>query len=114
VTIRELSINTDGEPSQSILERVTTARHVQALRFKGKHFNTNSQIAARSVKKYCAINDTAKELLEQAVEKYALSARAYHRILKVSRTIADLDGNTDIEEQHVAEAVQYRVLDKRL
>jgi magnesium chelatase family protein len=114
VTIRELSMNTDGEPSQSIYERVTAARHIQALRFKEKHFHVNSLIAARSVKKYCAINDMAKQLLEQAVEKYALSARAYHRILKVSRTIADLDGNTDIEEHHVAEAVQYRVLDKRL
>ena len=55
-----------------------------------------------------------KELLERAVEKFGLSARAYHRILKVSRTIADLDGNADIDESHVAEAIQYRLLDKKM
>jgi magnesium chelatase family protein len=114
VTMRELSMDTVGESSHSILERVITAQYIQATRFKGKHYHSNSQIAARSIKKYCAISNTAEDLLERVVDKYALSARAYHRILKVSRTIADLDGKNDIEEHHVAEAVQYRILDKKL
>jgi magnesium chelatase family protein len=68
----------------------------------------------RTIKKYCHLNDSAHNLLEKAIEKYGLSPRAYHRILKVSRTIADLEAAEHIEEAHVAEALQYRVLDKRL
>ena len=66
------------------------------------------------IKKYCPVTEGAEGLLERAVEKYALSPRAYHRILKLSRTIADLEPKEVIEEAHVAEAIQYRVLDKRM
>jgi magnesium chelatase family protein len=114
VTMRELSLDTEEEPSVTIRERVTAARTIQAERFAGKTFYANGQMAARLVKKYCAVDETARHLLEDAVERFGLSARAYHRILKVSRTIADLDGKTDIDESHVAEAVQYRALDKKL
>jgi magnesium chelatase family protein len=114
VTMRELSLDTEEEPSASIRERVMAARAVQIERFKGRSFSANGQMAVRLVKKHCAIEGSGRSLLEQAVERFGLSARAYHRVLKVSRTIADLDGKTDIDESHVAEAIQYRVLDKRM
>ncbi len=114
VTMRELSLDTEEEPSAAILERVMAARAVQVERFRGRSFSANGQMAVRSVKKHCAIDGSARELLEQAVERFALSARAYHRILKVSRTIADLDNKPGINESHVAEAIQYRVLDKKM
>jgi magnesium chelatase family protein len=114
VTIRELTLDADGESSRMIRDRVACARETQIHRFAGKNFYANGQMAARSIKRYCEINDNARQLLERAVERFGLSARAYHRILKVSRTIADLDATENIEEHHVAEAVQYRVLDKRL
>ena len=71
-------------------------------------------MSVRSVKKHCTLENGPRELLERAVERFALSARAYHRILKVSRTIADLDHKAAIDESHVAEAIQYRILDKKM
>lgn len=112
VTMRELSLETEEESSALIRRRVRAARAIQAERYSGKSFYANGQITARVVKKYCEVNDSAKSLLEHAVERFGLSARAYHRILKVSRTIADLDGKPDIDESHVAEAVQYRALER--
>jgi magnesium chelatase family protein len=114
VTMRELSMETEEESSGSIRQRVMAARAIQAERYSGKSFYANGQMAARMVKRYCAVNDPARDLLERAVERFGLSARAYHRILKVARTIADLDGKADMDESHVAEAVQYRALDKKL
>jgi magnesium chelatase family protein len=114
VTIRELSLDREEEPSEKIRERVVNARKIQSERFKGKKVYANSQMPTRTIKKYCQLNDSAHNLLEKAIEKYGLSPRAYHRILKVSRTIADLEAAEHIEEAHVAEALQYRVLDKRL
>jgi magnesium chelatase family protein len=114
VTLRELSLDTEEEPSKAIRERVTAALAAQTERFRGRALYVNGQMTARTVKKYCAVHGAAKELLERAVERFALSARAYHRILKVARTIADLEGRPDIDEAHVAEAIQYRVLDKKL
>ena len=114
VTLRELSLDTEGEPSAAIRERVTAALARQTERFRGKALYTNGQMTSRMVKKYCTVHGAAKELLERAVERFALSARAYHRILKVARTIADLEGRPDIDEAQVAEAIQYRVLDKKM
>jgi magnesium chelatase family protein len=114
VTIRELSLEGAEEPSEQIRERVVNARKIQNERFKGKKVYANSQMSVRMIKRHCLLNESAQALLEQAVEKYGLSPRAYHRILKVSRTIADLDATEYIEDIHVAEALQYRVLDKRL
>jgi magnesium chelatase family protein len=104
----------EEEPSEKIRERVVNARMIQNERFKGKKIYANSQMPTRTIKKHCLLNDSANGLLEKAIEKYGLSPRAYHRILKVSRTIADLEISEHIEEAHVAEALQYRVLDKRL
>lgn len=114
VTIRELSAETQEEPSEAIRERVEAARKTQEERFSGKPIYANAQMPARSIKKYCAVGEPARQLLERAVEKFGLSPRAYHRVLKVARTIADLEGREHVEEPHIAEAIQYRVLDKRV
>lgn len=114
VTIRELSMETHEERSEVVRERVTAARQKQQERFKGRPVHANAQMPTRSIKKYCAVDDAARRLIERAVEKFGLSPRAYHRILKVARTIADLEGSAEIGESHVAEAIQYRVLDKRV
>ena len=113
VTIRELSMDTQEETSEEIRARVTCARGVQGERFAGKKVYANGQMTSRMVKKYCEVAQDGRNLLERAVEKFGLSPRAYHRILKVSRTIADLEGREQIDESHVAEAIQYRVLDKK-
>ncbi len=113
VTIRELSMDREEESSEHIRGRVVKARRIQEARFKTKKLYANSQMSARAVKKYCTLNNGGQEILEKAVEKFALSPRSYHRILKVARTIADLEEKEHIEESHVAEAIQYRVLDKR-
>ena len=90
------------------------ARQAQEERFKEKKIYANGQMNARMIKKYCPLTETGKNLLEKAVEKFGLSPRAYHRIIRVARTIADMDNGDHIAESHVAEAIQYRVLDKRM
>ncbi len=114
VTVRELTGEKEEEPSEKIRERVVQARVLQEERFKDKKIYANSHMTTRMIKKYCALNDAGNNLLEKAVEKFGLSPRAYHRILKVARTIADLETRDQIEESHIAEAIQYRVLDKRM
>ncbi|HEY3275729.1 MAG TPA: YifB family Mg chelatase-like AAA ATPase [Syntrophorhabdaceae bacterium] len=114
VTIRELSTDKEEESSEAIRGRVAAARRIQEERFKGKKIHANGQMNARMVKKHCTPTETGQQLLEKAVEKFALSPRAYHRILKVARTIADLDQKEHIEDAHIAEAIQYRALDKRI
>lgn len=114
VTIRELSLEKTEESSESIKERVLKARKIQEERFKGKKIYTNSQIPARMIKRYCELDNKGNALIEKAIEKFGLSARAYHRILKIARTIADIDEKEEIAEYHLAEAIQYRVLDKKI
>ncbi|MCX7857358.1 MAG: YifB family Mg chelatase-like AAA ATPase [Deltaproteobacteria bacterium] len=114
VSVSELSSTKEEESSEILKEKVILARKMQEERYRGKKFLFNSRIPPRYIKKYCAMNHEAETFLEKACEKFGLSPRAYHRILKLSRTIADMDGKEKIEEQHVAEALQYRVLDKRL
>jgi magnesium chelatase family protein len=114
ITVRELSIEREEESSEKIRERVIKAHKVQEERFQGKKIYSNAHMPPRLIKKYCIISDGGKNLLERAVEKFGLSPRAYHRILKVARTIADLEAKEHIEEPHLAEAIQYRSLDKRM
>jgi magnesium chelatase family protein len=114
VTIRELSTDREEEPSERIRERVLRAHKIQEDRFRGRKIYSNGHMPARMIKKYCELDDRGKDLLEKAVEKFGLSPRAYHRVLKVARTIADLEARDTIEGSHVAEAIQYRVLDKRM
>jgi magnesium chelatase family protein len=106
--------NTPGESSKTIRERIIKARDIQLERFKDVKIYTNSQMNSRMIKKYCQLEPNGKQLLKNAIERFGLSARAYDRILKVARTIADLDGKNDIESQHIAEAVQYRSMDRIL
>ena len=101
-----------GEPSVSIRERVTKARSMQAERFSESKTNYNAQMNTKELKAHCALDESSSELLKLAMNKLQLSARAYERILKVARTIADLDGKEKIESTHISEAIQYRSLDR--
>ncbi len=101
-----------GESSTVIRARVETARAVQRERFRRFSVRDNGAMATRHLRKLCPVDETGRQLLENAVEKMGLSARAWDRILKVARTIADLAGSASIESDHLAEAIQYRALDK--
>ena len=101
------SVN-QGEASEIIRTRVETARERQHLRFKDSHCTTNSEMTNKEIRLHCAVDDASMSLLRQAVTTLQLSARSYHRILKVSRTISDLAGSDEIKMEHVAEALQYR------
>jgi magnesium chelatase family protein len=115
VKFKELSGKPTGEPSKAVRERVNAARRVQLDRFKGeKSIFCNAHMETKEIHKYCPIGEDSKELLRQAITQLGLSARAYDRILKVGRTIADLECAPDILPQHISEAIQYRSLDRNL
>ena len=102
-----------GEPSESIRERVVRARKIQEERFKShKGIHCNAQMTTSLLQQYAVLDDASMEQLRTAMRRLNLSARAYDRILKVSRTIADLEGAEQIQRQHVAEAIGYRNLDR--
>ena len=103
-----------GEPSAQIQGRVVAARGRQSSRFVGTPLHCNAHMGARQIRQFCAVSDDIKDLLRAAVSQLGLSARAYDRILKLARTIADLDDQPDIQLAHVAEAIQYRALDRKL
>ncbi|HCG98381.1 MAG TPA: hypothetical protein DE036_00795 [Actinobacteria bacterium] len=116
----ELMHSSDGETSSHIKRRIDLARAVQGERFKtinsngnGRLLVNNSHMKAREVKRFCVLTPEATSFLEASVDKLGLSGRAFERVLKVSRTIADLSGSERIEIEHVAEAVQYRALDRK-
>lgn len=104
--------NTVSETSTIIRQRVIAARKIQLERFKGKKIYCNAQMGPKEIKKYCVLDDKSKNLLKTAIEKLGFSARAYDRILKVARTIADLANSQTISVQHISEAIKYRNLDK--
>ncbi|NLP57442.1 YifB family Mg chelatase-like AAA ATPase [Lutibacter sp. B1] len=113
VPFEKLSEEQINEPSKAIRERVTKAREIQMLRFSEyKNTHYNAQMGVKQIRKYCKLNDNSKTLLKNAMERLNLSARAYDRILKVSRTIADLEGVNEISSSHISEAIQYRSLDR--
>jgi len=114
VRFHDLSTERPVESSKQIKKRVEKARATQQERFKGKKIYCNAQMVSRHIKKYCQIDQSSQILLERAMEKLGLSARAYTRILKVSRTIADLEGEEHIQTHHISEAIQYRSLDRTL
>lgn len=114
VAFSELSAQRQQENSASIRERVIRAREIQAGRYKeGGGVYCNAQMSSKMLKEICVIDGASQQLLKAAMEKLNLSARAYDRILKVSRTVADLSGSADILTQHIAEAIQYRSLDRQ-
>lgn len=113
VPFSELSRHQSSESSQHIRARVIAARDIQTQRFsKDTNIYCNAQMSSRDLKRYCILTETGATLLKNAMERLGLSARAYDRILKVARTIADLDSSANIENQHLAEAIQYRSLDR--
>ncbi len=115
VQFSELAGKKPGEKSETIKSRIQAARHIQLQRFENSPgMFANAQMQPNELKTYCRLNSAAAELLKTAMDKLGLSARAYDRILKVSRTIADLDEATDIQPHHVSEAIQYRSLDRQL
>ncbi len=113
VPFEKLSEDRPSESSSTIRERVTKARDTQSERFTNyKNIHYNAQMNVKQIKKYCKLSDESKNLLKNAMERLNLSARAYDRILKVSRTIADLEGSATISSNHISEAIQYRSLDR--
>lgn len=122
VAYRDLASKTEGTFSDEIRKAVTAARRVQLDRFKGDKparsdarlggITVNAHMTTKQVKKYCKLDDESENLLKQAIDELGLSARAYGRILKVSRTIADMDESENIRVEHISEAIQYRSLDR--
>jgi magnesium chelatase family protein len=114
VQYKDLAAAGGGESSAEILARVKAARKIQAERFQKMKIYTNAHMNSRQIRKFCALDSLSEELLERAMEKFGLSARAHSRILKIARTIADLAASEEITSAHVAEAIQYRSLDRRV
>jgi len=114
LTADELFKRTPGEPSEAIRGRILRAREMQRARFAGSDFHSNSQMTAKALRDFCRLDSEVESLLRTAIDQFALSARAHDRIIKLARTIADLDGSEDIGIPHIAEAVQYRSLDRKL
>jgi len=112
VKFKDIISKVEGEGSEEIRRRVKGARDRQRLRFKGRTLAANSRMTTRDVKKFCRVDEESEKLLDMAVTKLGFSARAYDRVLKVARTIADLAGEEDIRPVHVSEAIQYRMMDK--
>ena len=113
VPFEKLSEERKGEPSKIIRARVARAREIQTQRFNDlDSVHYNAQMGVKLIRKYCKLDNDSKELLKSAMERLNLSARAYDRILKVARTIADLEGSEDVLGSHISEAIQYRSLDR--
>ena len=108
VNYEKLSDDTKLESSREVRNRVESARGRQKERLAEKNYSTNSKMSNEDIKKFCQIDDESSQLLEQAVDRMNLSARSYYRVLKLARTIADLEQSTQIETEHIAEALQYK------
>lgn len=112
VEFEQLSDKRKGETSLKIRERVLNARQIQSARYQNLEINYNAQMGPKEIEKYCELDNTSQNLIKTAMEKLNLSARAYDRILKVARTIADLENTNNITPNHIGEAIQYRSLDR--
>jgi magnesium chelatase family protein len=115
VKYQELSSERKGEPSDEIRQRVVEARNVQLQRFaQYADINNNADMGSKEVRQFCRLDLSGEELMKMAMTKLGFSARAYDRILKVGRTIADIEHSENILPQHISEAIQYRSLDREL
>lgn len=113
VRYQDLSTSTNGESSQKIRKRVVRTRNIQLERFKNfKHIYKNADMGSREIRRFCELDDSSQQLLKMAMNKFGFSARAYDKILKVARTIADLEESEKIKPYHLSEAIQYRSLDR--
>ena len=113
VEYKKLNSDIEIETSATIKERVNKARKIQNIRYRENKIFSNSELTPKLIEKYCKLDEPSKLILENAFKKLNLSARAYGRILKVARTIADLDESKNISQKHIAEAIQYRSIDKK-
>ena len=113
VGYEKMQSNQQTETSAEIRKRVNLARKIQNNRYKDSDIFSNSEMTPKMINQYCTLDEESREMLKIAFERLGLSARAYSRILKVARTIADLDESEHIEKKHVAEAIQYRSLDRK-
>ena len=114
VRYKDLSSTSDGVSSKEIFKRVIEARNIQSKRYKEGNIHLNAGMTSRHIKQFCNINAESNALLEKAMEKFGLSARAHIRILKIARTIADLEQSDLIRAHHVSEAITYRTLDRNV
>jgi magnesium chelatase family protein len=114
VRYRELDDGREGDSSGAIRKRVDNARRIQLERYKGMRIYSNSQLQPGMLNRFCRLDEKGRALLKSAFDRLGMSARAHSRILKVSRTIADMDGSEDIRPGHLAEAIQYRSLDRKI
>jgi magnesium chelatase family protein len=114
VQFKDLSSPKDGQSSSEILARVKAAREIQAARFQRMKIHTNARMNSRQIRQFCGLDPESDGLLEKAMNRFGLSARAHSRILKIARTIADMAGSDRILSSHVAEAIQYRTLDRKV
>ena len=113
VPFEKLTETRKAESSVEIRKRVTKAREIQSARFEHlDYIHYNAQMSSKLIREFCVLDDISLQLLKTAMERLNLSARAYDRILKVSRTIADLEASENIQSHHIAEAIQYRSLDR--
>ena len=112
VRYKDLASVHDAETSEAIRHRVHGARSRQSNRYRRGSIYCNAQMRNRHIKRHCTIGQDAHQLLEMAIDKLGLSARAFNRVLKIARTIADLEGVHDMSVRHVSEAIQYRSLDR--
>jgi magnesium chelatase family protein len=113
VTFAKLRSRTDGPDSAAVRDEVVRARGIQAERF-GKKTLTNARMGHRQVERFCRLDERSELLLKHAMAEFGLSARAHDKICKVARTIADLEGAAEISPEHIAEAISYRKLDRKI
>jgi magnesium chelatase family protein len=113
ISYKELDSKEESEKSQDIRKRVNRTRKIQQERYKGLNIYSNAELSHSMIKKYCKLDDKCKSILENAFEKLGLSARAHGKILKVARTIADMEESQYIKANHLLEAIQYRSLDRK-
>jgi magnesium chelatase family protein len=114
VPFEDLSTKTNGTSSREMRERVKAARAIQSQRLRGRRAQTNARMTTRQVREFCPLDATSRTLLEQCMQRFGLSARAYDKILRVARTIADLEGAEAIGAAHLSEAINYRALDRKM
>jgi len=114
VQYKDLANKVPGEPSEEIRGRIEKAREIQQERFGKSKTSCNARMSPKMIRTHCVLDEAGQELLKMAMTELHMSARAHDRILKVARTIADLDGSASIQPPHVSEAIQYRTLDRNL